>query len=529
MKLYKWQAECLDHWIHNHCHGIVNVVTGAGKTRLAIACIQYLSEGSPADRRCPRLHVRVVVPTIAIASQWQKTLREFFPNGIFGDARISTIGGGRNDCSDASFVIYVLNSARLCLSSHIQNDMRQGHSVFLIADECHRCASKENRHIFDFLLSQQYDRKLYFSLGLSATPRCSGYEMILVPSLGKEIYRYDFARAVSDGTVSSFCIIQTALPFAQKEATEYSRLSDQLSYLHVRLMDGYGFLHALSGNDFFQALRNLAEDEGEGSVPYQYLMTALKRAELVRGVKSRSSALKLLLTHLPVEASVIIFCERIQQADEVARTLEQCFPGRVGKYHSELPAQLRNNTLELFSCGEYRFLVTCKALDEGINVPDASIGIVLSGTSVMRQRIQRLGRILRLAPGKRCAVLYYLYVRDSSEESAFLYDENGNIPVYHMQYYYSPDPEDAGFISFPEYESRICEIMDSLNEKGILQPVPGAEQELLRCLMDGMLAHDWLASPEENLQHARSCRTKKERNYHIAMALMAAKLRSKML
>ena len=60
-----------------------------------------------------------------------------------------------------------------------------------------------------------------------------------------------------------------------------------------------------------------------------------------------------------------------------------------GLYHSRLAKTVRERILNSFRSGESRILVACRALDEGIDVPDANIGIVMSGSSVRRQRIQR--------------------------------------------------------------------------------------------------------------------------------------------
>ena len=61
-------------------------------------------------------------------------------------------------------------------------------------------------------------------------------------------------------------------------------------------------------------------------------------------------------------------------------------------------------------------MVTCRALDEGLNVPDASVGIIVAWTKTTRQRIQRLGRVLRPAKNKTSAVIYTLYSTKEEEK-----------------------------------------------------------------------------------------------------------------
>ena len=78
------------------------------------------------------------------------------------------------------------------------------------------------------------------------------------------------------------------------------------------------------------------------------------------------------------------------------------------------PEDERRLILSKFKGGEYRAIVTSMVLDEGVDVPDASRGIILSGTGSPRQLIQRLGRLLRKAEGK-VAVLYEVVSRETKD------------------------------------------------------------------------------------------------------------------
>jgi superfamily II DNA or RNA helicase len=56
-------------------------------------------------------------------------------------------------------------------------------------------------------------------------------------------------------------------------------------------------------------------------------------------------------------------------------------------------------------------------LNEGVDVPDASVAIVLSGTGSSREYIQRLGRVLRKGKdADKMALLYEVVAEDTSEE-----------------------------------------------------------------------------------------------------------------
>lgn len=136
--------------------------------------------------------------------------------------------------------------------------------------------------------------------------------------------------------------------------------------------------------------------------------------------ENRILCVRHLLQEINVRKKVIIFSERIEQAEMLFNLLKYDYGGKVGKYHSKAGQQANQNTLERFRNSEILILITCKALDERIDMPDAEIGTILSGTGMVRQRLQRLGRILRKSERKENACLYYLFVRESMEEKTYV-------------------------------------------------------------------------------------------------------------
>jgi len=80
----------------------------------------------------------------------------------------------------------------------------------------------------------------------------------------------------------------------------------------------------------------------------------------------------------------------------------------------QTPREERQEVLEKFKNGEYSAVVTSQVLDEGVDVPDANVGFILSGTGSTREYVQRLGRILRKRPGKQ-AKLIEIVARETME------------------------------------------------------------------------------------------------------------------
>jgi len=398
---YHWQEECLDIWRKNDCRGIVQAVTGAGKTTIAIKAVKSLMH-----LYGKKLWTAIVVPTRALRMQWERILRSLLLE---------------QECpEDLRYQIFIINSARYQLARRILTKLREGDAVFLIADECHHYTSPENRKIFEFIPYIKETSGCYCSMGLSATLGDKDSVELLEPALGRIIFRYAHERALQEGVIAEFTLFQVALHFQPDEYEAYQELSERMRLLRRQLYSRYPLLKK-EGISFFALLQSIAGEEGSvnSRLAKSYLHLSYQRKKLACMAGNRLFCVFDLLQELDIRKRVLIFSESIEQAELLYEMLKQEYYGKIGKYHSKAGKQANENSLERFRDGEILILITCKALDEGIDVPDAGIGIILSGTGMERQRIQRLGRILRKSERKETACLYYLFVRESMEEKSY--------------------------------------------------------------------------------------------------------------
>ena len=482
-ELYRWQRECLASWEKHGFRGIVQAVTGAGKTRLALAAIRLLREREPQGS----LQVRVVAPTVALANQW---LIELTHEARTEEERPSLVGGGRHADASKAVLVYVINSARTLLAQDVKRAFALGRKVLLICDECHRYESPMNRRIFDFITPQILSERHYLSLGLSATPFGGSDDSILKRFLGQELYSYGFSDALEDDVLSRFFIYEIACDFLPDEMMAYNEISDKISLALHRLLKAYPYLKELPEKKFMQAVSRLAVAEGDdGTGPASaFRLLTFRRREITNLAKTREQCALSLLRQLHHPGrdvfphKVLIFCERISQTESLYAAIRNIYGNICGIYHSQLNKAAKTRSLEAFRDRQISVLVSCKCLDEGLDVPDADIGIVLSSTSVQRQRIQRLGRILRKADGKAAASLYYIYIRQSSDDVAYLHglDGDSSLPV---RYY----PLEDSF-SNELYEYAASELL-----RPYRQTMSGSKlSELRLCLNEGLLRPDWL-------------------------------------
>ena len=515
MNLYRWQKDCLEAWKNNNRRGIVHVVTGAGKTVFALAAIDEAKE------LFPDMAVRIVVPTIPLARQWEKSLfyhtndNNWRP-GFFSE-NPGLFFGERHDDPTGRLMIYVINSARGKLSAHIRRDLALNRHILLICDECHHCQSKENRKIFGFLTEEVLSGDLYMSLGLSATPFGTENDPILIRALGKEIYRYDFNAAVSEGVISSFTVGEIAASFYENELEKYSELSAEIGALLRKLLSVYPRLNNLNENDFMKAVSAIAKkaDMDPEEPAAAFLLVTFERKRLTNLAAARTACCLEILKRLTDKDRVLIFCERISQAEELTQIIRRTFGDVCGIYHSKIVKEARARILREFREGRTRILVSCRCLDEGIDVPDANIGIVMSSSAVERQRIQRLGRVIRKAREKAAACLYYIYIRESSDDASYLAGLE-QCETFFLRYH-TAEREFSNDL----YEYVGSALLRKAKENGIS---PDAEREMRLCLAEGLIRADYLLPEAEKTAQAERAAAVHERNYWKVMRRVGAEI-----
>lgn len=502
MKFYRWQENCLRSWEENHFRGVVHAVTGSGKTVVALSAIDLLRA------RFPDLCVRIVVPTIPLAQQWKTALLHHAPTE---EQRPGFFGGGAKDNADRLNTIYIVNSARGSLSAHIRRDLAMRRHVLLICDEYHHDQAPQNRRIFDFLSPEVETSNLYCSLGLSATPPDTDHEAILTKALGPEIYRYDLDTAGRDGVIAPFTLCEISSPFLPDELDVYNELSDQLNRIAAKLLHVHPQLRKLEKKQFMREVGAIANRAGmDPEEPAAaYLLTAFRRKEISSLAQTRLLCGLAVLERLSSSDRVLVFCERIEQAEQMTGMIRRRFGDICGLYHSQMTKDARERNIRDFRNGCVRILVSCRCLDEGLDVPDANIGIVLSSSAAERQRIQRLGRIVRSAPGKDAACLYYIYIRESADDVAYLHGFEG-CRSFGMRYY----PKENNF-SNDLYEYAAGELLRRAEGRGMT-----SEHlcELRRCLMSGLTRADHLLPENVIVERFAAAAGTGERNYWRAMS-----------
>lgn len=362
MKLRSWQKKAFPIW-WKYKRGILKVVTGGGKTFFAVYCLKEFIKTFPDHK------ILIVVPSIPLLDQWSIEI-----SNTFGSI-VSKNGGGEK--------INKLNHINITTSGSLGNISNKFNpkKTLLIFDECHKLGTAR--------LGSLLDKEWHSSMGLSATPEREFdeyFDKIIVKILGNIIYDYDYVNAYKDGVISSFSLLNAYAPMLEDEDRDYDHLSKQIS-------------------------KRIAILGGIDNTDERLKLLLFKRARLVGNSFNRIPlAIKLIKKYKGHRW--IVFSETKAQAALFNNILNKN-GFRSSIYNTDISHVYRTRNLYEFKEGIIDTLVTCRSLDEGFDFPEIDGAIILSSSSTSRQRIQRMGRALRKAKGKKKALIITLYSSDS--------------------------------------------------------------------------------------------------------------------
>lgn len=374
-ELRPWQSEALAAWESNGRRGIVAAATGTGKTRLAIEALRRTAQEGARST--------VVVPTRILQDQW---LRELRAARIVPSRRLGTIGGRSPDPNpDHLIIVAVIDSARTGSRSLIRHWNAQGDPTMLVVDECHWAGSEYNRGVFE--------GDARWRLGLSATPERGddGFDDVLEPELGGIIFRYSLKDAMDDGVLADLRLVNLLVDLSKSELSEYRSVETRIERLESDLRRVHPELFV--NEDWTAAVAMAAKAD---ALAKRLTTLVAERRRMLARSSARFSMVKRLLDAGEFAARrTIVFNETIEQAEHVA-DLARDAKVTVVVDHSKMSQRDRAASHDRFRSNSAQCLVVVRAADEGLDVPDADQALITSGTLNPRQRIQRLGRVVRL-------------------------------------------------------------------------------------------------------------------------------------
>ena len=365
-----YQEEAIAAWARHEGRGVIVLPTGAGKTVVALMA-------------AARLGVRtlVVAPTIDLLHQWRSALAERLGYPL---DEIGIVGGGKRTVRDLTVITYD--------SAAMPNRRLDGFGL-LVVDEVHHLPARAYRSIAGKVNAP-------FRLGLSATPeRSDDGHLALEYLVGAIVYRRSAAELARDEHIAAYTEKRLFVDLTADERMRYDQLMAEYTWY---LATHRAYLGGRPGTLFVELIRRSGHDPAARSA-----LRAHHQARLIalNADAKLAKVAELLAKHR--SDKVIVFSEYNAMVDILSERL--LLPAIT--YRTSLPE--RRRVLDRFRSGDYGKLVTGRVLNEGVDVPDANVAIVVSGSSATREYIQRLGRVLR--PKREKALLYELVTRKTTE------------------------------------------------------------------------------------------------------------------
>ena len=367
---YPHQAEALQAWKQAGRQGVVVLPTAAGKTYLA----QLAMESTPRT-------TLIVVPTLDLMHQWYAQVEKAFPN-----AEVGLLGGGSRDRTPILIATY--NSAAIYAES-LGN--RYALQIF---DECHHLPTDFFKVIAEYAIAP-------YRLGLTATPeRSDGTHRHLDTLIGKIVYRKT-PEELSGAALADHKIVQMRVKLSDPEQLQYDKaIATRNKFLRQSNIS----LGSLEGWQLF------VQASARSPQGRKAMLAHREAKEIALGTDAKLRVLIDLIEEHQTER-ILIFTND----NATVYRISQQFLIPAITYQTAVKE--RHDILTRFKSGEYKTLVASHVLNEGVDVPDARIAIILSGSGSTREYIQRLGRVLRKGnTSNKQAILYEVVTENTSEE-----------------------------------------------------------------------------------------------------------------
>jgi superfamily II DNA or RNA helicase len=391
---HDYQIEALNAWINANRWGSVVLPTGAGKTVLALRALIET-----------QVSTLIVVPTIDLLHQWYARLKNAF--GI----EIGVWYGLEKERQAITVTTYPSGWAHADTLGH--------HFKLLIFDEIHHlpapswheialmCAAPYRLGLTATYPHQDNFNAPYTKAKVSASEKLQLFKpfdtsdpvALLDKLVGPVVYR----KEINDLTGEQLAEYRTQrirVDLYPHEKQIYDR-----AYATYRGYVEENRLRETHGSNWWHELTRRSASDAQAR---RAKVAELTWKDIIHQAQGKLDILDQLLRehcHQPM----LIFTAHNRFAYRIAR--QHLIP----VITHQTKAAERKMILENFRQGTYRAIVTTKVLNEGIDVPEAKVAVILGGSASDREYVQRLGRVLR-KQGNAEAILYEVIVRNTADE-----------------------------------------------------------------------------------------------------------------
>lgn len=356
-----YQRAALGAWRDAGDRGVIALPTGAGKTLVALAAIAALG-----------VSALILVPTRVLLDQWIRSLEAAWPHAV------GRLGDGEYRVAPVTIATY---------ASGVRWAPRIGDRFGLvIVDEAHHVGAWCPSEILEMLVAPS-------RLGLTATPSDSA---ALPRHIGPLVYELSIEHLRGDA-LADYSIETISIALEPDERMRYNAWRGEFAAFYAREARA---APGLPWREFLHLARK--SERGRDAIA----AWRASRALLAYPAGKRTAVRDILAKH-PGDRTLVFTADNAT-AYAIAREL------LVMPITCDIGRAERASAIARFGTGETPVLVSSQVLDEGFDLPEAEIAIVVGGTSSTRRHVQRIGRLLRPRPGKR-ALVYELVVEKTAE------------------------------------------------------------------------------------------------------------------
>lgn len=393
-ELHDYQKSAILNWRNENFKGIFDMATGTGKTYTGLGALvelyDYLDGNLAVIICCPYQHLVDqwvedleyfnIIPIIGYSSSRDKNYRKRLKDSIF-DFVLGVKKFFCFICTNSTFKIEL-----------IQKELRKlNNNVLLIVDEAHNFGSENliNK------LSETYKYRLALSATLERHNDEEGTHK-LIGYFGNKCIEYTLEQAIEEKKLTPYYYYPTVVALSYDELERYTFLTNEI---------GKCILY---------------DKNGKTRLSTKGKKLALQRSRLVAGAIGKATMLYDIIKDYKDDTHILVYCgatklldqdyeddiEDIRQIDYITKLLGDNLDMKVAQFTSREDSQQRRIRKKEFSEGNLQALIAIKCLDEGVNIPNIKTAFILASTTNPKEYIQRRGRVLRLANGKKYAEIY---------------------------------------------------------------------------------------------------------------------------
>ena len=359
------QKQALNSWARNNYIGSIIAGTGFGKSKCGIMAIDHVLSNNSTGKSL------ILVPTVQLQDQFKEEFHKW----------------GLESCLD--------NVEILCYQSAYK--FVNNHYDIVLCDEIHLGLSPKYRQFFE---NNEYDKLLCMTATL---PEELEYKELL-RHLAPTVYNITLDQCVAKGIVAPYTIYCKPVQLTPTEKDNYKKINNSFVYYKYQL----GQFNAFDEAKRIMGDKNAHPADKKCAV--MFYRAIRERKKIVDFAANKITEFqKLVLTN--VHNKILAFSGANDFTDQLCASVSPLS----ATYHSKKTKKQREKALEDFKTGHVNVLCSTKALNQGLDIPDANVGIICGITSKSLSMIQRVGRLIRFQEDK-IGEIYILYVENSQEE-----------------------------------------------------------------------------------------------------------------